>query len=91
MIEDPYSITSQIANVRRYSNMTFDKFIKFATVFYDKTQKGYHPSITRQICDPYGWALLCNDYQDEEFPLNMEASCKDIFEKNARVMGVQVI
>lgn len=22
MIEDPYSITSQIANVRRYSNMT---------------------------------------------------------------------
>lgn len=87
MIEDPYSITSQIANVRRYSNMTFDKFIKFATVFYDKTQKGYHPSITRQICDPYGWALLCNDYQDEDFPLNMEASCKDIFEKKCEGDG----
>ncbi len=79
MLNDNYSIRSQIAKTRSYNETNLGEFLKTFHTFYSKVQKGKAPVFHREMVDPYGWSLLCNDYDNIRHYDN-GCTCKEVFE-----------
>lgn len=79
MLHDHYKIRGDMRRGRQTPSISFDKFINGFISFFNQIQMGKNPSLLHKYCDPYGFALLCSDYNIKG--VNINASCKDNFEQ----------
>ena len=63
MLNDTYQIRSDFRQGRRAVSISVDKFLDGFINFYHNLEKNKNPNLPHEICDPYGFALLCSDYQ----------------------------
>lgn len=80
MLNDDYQIKSSISKTRKARPQNIRTFLEFFNSFYNKIRIHQKPNFYREMCDPYGFALMCEDYKDESIYYDMDLSCKDIFE-----------
>ena len=69
MLSDNYTIKSTIAPKRKGVNQNIRTFLEFFNAFYNKLRIREFPNFFHDMCDPYGFALMCEDYKSK--PLNM--------------------
>ena len=83
MIDDNYYLKSAISKQRGGVDQNIRTFMELFNAFYNKIRIGKHPNFFHEMADPYGFALLCEDYRDESILYDMDLSCKEIFEGKA--------
>ena len=83
MLQDNYILRSSIAKPRQASEQNIRVFLEAFNNFYNALRIKEKPSFYRELCDPYGMALLCEDYKSNETIYDMNLSCRDIFENKA--------
>lgn len=77
MLNDTYQIRSDFRQGRRAVSISVDKFLDGFINFYHNLEKNKNPDLLHEICDPYGFALLCSDYQIQNFEPKL--TCKENF------------
>ena len=65
MIEDGYKISSNFRPSKGAVNCKVKRFFTEFEEFYIKVLANDNPDLPHTICDPYGFALLCEDYKDK--------------------------
>lgn len=83
MLQDNYILRSAISKTRSASEQNIRTFLEAFNNFYNALRIREKPSFYRELCDPYGIALLCKDYKNENIVYDMDLSCKDIFNNKA--------
>ena len=83
MLKDNYILRSSINRERQGIHQNIRTFLEFFNAFYDRVRQGKYPNIFREMCDPYGFALMCKDYHNPNLKYDMDMTCKDIFEGKA--------
>lgn len=83
MLNDKYLLKSTISAPRKGVQQNVKTFLDLFNVFYDKIRQGGHPSLYHDMCDPYGFALLCKDYKSSDRKYDMNMTCEDIFNEKA--------
>ena len=83
MLNDDYVLKSTIFKKREGVNQNIRTFLDFFNAFYNKIRMGQHPNFYHDMCDPYGFALMCEDYKDETMKYDMDMTCKQIFDCEA--------
>lgn len=83
MAEDRYSISSNFRPKKSASQCNVKDFFEMFEDFYTKVLMRKTPDLNHKMCDPYGFALLCEDYKPES---NIKAhygdiSCYEAFSK----------
>lgn len=79
MLNDDYLLRSTIHKSREGVNQNIGTFLSFFNTFYDSIRQGKHPDFYHDMCDPYGFALMCQDYKSNiKYDINM--TCQEIFE-----------
>lgn len=84
MLNDNYTLRSSIIKNRSASYQNIRTFLEAFNNFYNLLRIREKPSFYRELCDPYGFALLCEDYKNDNILYDMDLSCKDIFEQKAK-------
>ena len=82
MADDEFSILSNFRPSKGASQCTVKEFFEKFEDFYRKVLMRKTPDLPHTICDPYGFALLCEDYQpvyDEVNNEDEEVTCCDAF------------
>lgn len=82
MADDEFSILSNFRPSKGASQCTVKEFFEKFEDFYTKVLMRKAPDLPHTICDPYGFALLCEDYQpvyDEINNEDEELICRDAF------------
>lgn len=85
MLNDNYYIKSSIHKNRSGVRQNIRTFLQFFNDFYDKLRVDKHPNFYHEMSDPYGFALLCQDYADKNIKYDMDLTCEEIFNKEATV------
>lgn len=80
MIKDDFSITSKWQKNRTATNTNINIFLEKFNDFYLKVRARDKPNFIHQLRDPYGWALLCEDYENNNLIYDKFYTCKEIFE-----------
>lgn len=80
MLKDNYILKGSLTKERKGVNQNIRTFLDFFNAFYDKIRQGKYPSLFHEMCDPYGFALLCKDYKNPQLKYDMDCTCKEIFE-----------
>lgn len=83
MLKDEYLLKSSINKDRKGVNQNIRTFLEFFNAFYDRVRQNKHPSFHHDMCDPYGFALMCKDYESIDVKYDMDLTCKEIFEGKA--------
>ena len=83
MLNDKYLLKSTISAPRKGVQQNIKTFLDLFNVFYDKIRQGGHPSLYHDMCDPYGFALLCKDYKSSDRKYDMNMTCEDVFNEKA--------
>ena len=83
MLNDNYSIKSTIQRPKRSVNQNIRTFLEFFNNFYNRYRLREFPSFFYEMKDPYGLALLCEDYKSESIKYDMDLTCKQIFNGEA--------
>lgn len=63
MIEDHYTISSNFRPKKGAANCNVKEFFEEFDKFYEKVRMRKTPDLPHKICDPYGFAMLCEDYE----------------------------
>lgn len=82
MLLDPYRISSNFRPQKRASNCKLDTFFPKFHEFYQKLRAGMNPDLPHEICDPYGFYILCEDIKSEQNKFineTNETTCKKIY------------
>lgn len=83
MLKDNYILKSSITKEKKGLNQNVRTFLNFFNAFYDKIRQGRYPSFHREMCDPYGFALMCKDYNNPNLKYDMNLTCREIFDGKA--------
>lgn len=83
MILDKYRLKSNIGKERAGTNQNIRNFLSAFTIFYNGIRMHRKPNFVYELKDPYGFALLCEDYSNKTIKYDMNKTCRDIFEGNA--------
>lgn len=81
MLRDKYRLNSSISKERNGVNQNIRTFLSFFNSFYDGIRTKKKPNFYHDMCDPYGFALMCEDYKSLNPIYDMDLTCKEIFEK----------
>lgn len=84
MLNDKYYLKSHISKTRAGSNQNIGTFLSFFNAFYNGLRMKKKPNFYREMCDPYGFALLCQDYKNDDIIYDRDLTCKEIFENQAK-------
>lgn len=81
MIKDSYSISSNFRPKKSASHCNVKEFFEMFEDFYTKVLMRKVPDLDHRMCDPYGFALLCKDYEPifDSIEYNENPSCKEAF------------
>ena len=84
MISDGYKLKSNIGRERKGINQNIRNFLDAFTIFYNGIRMHKKPSFVYELKDPYGFALLCEDYSNQTMNIkyDINKTCRDIFEGN---------
>ena len=85
MINDNYNIRSTFSKRRTGRSQNIRDFLSFFNAFYNNLRIKRKPNFYRELCDPYGFALMCEDYKDETILYDMDLNCQEIFEGKGTV------
>lgn len=91
MLNDKYHLKSTFSKSRSGRNQNIRVFLEFFNNFYNGIRVRKKPSFYRDMCDPYGFALMCKDYKNDELMYDMDLSCKEIFEGKATEDHIDMI
>lgn len=80
MLKDNYTLKSFIGKERGGINQNIRTFLVFFNAFYNNVRLNKYPSIYEEMRDPYGFALLCKDYKNDDIKYDMNLTCKEIFD-----------
>ena len=83
MLNDNYILRSAITKTKSASYQNIRTFLEAFNNFYNNLRIREKPSFYRELCDPYGFALMCEDYKDDNILYDMNLTCQDIFERKA--------
>ena len=64
MLHDNYILRSNITKPREASYQNIRTFLEAFNNFYNSLRIKEKPSFYRELCDPYGFALMCEDYKN---------------------------
>lgn len=81
MLSDPYITSSNFRPKKKAYECNVKEFYENFEKYYVKVRAAKIPDLPHTICDPYGFALLCKDYDiniDNQIEDNI--SCKESFE-----------
>lgn len=78
MLNDPYTIRSAWQREKRAANSNINTFLKDFNQFYNNIRLRKHPSLSTYLRDPYGWAMLCKDY-DMDLTYDRNCTCSDVW------------
>ena len=84
MKEDHYNISSNFRPNKSASQCNVKEFFEMFEDFYTKVLMKKTPDLPHKMCDPYGFALLCNHYNFSD-DFDLDASCHDNFKKNKAI------
>ena len=80
MLEDNFIIGSEAAsNARKANSTNVNKFFKAFHKFYYEVKMGKNPNFVRNLCDPFGFALLCKDYPFDVY-IDKSKNCRAIYD-----------
>lgn len=80
MAEDRYSISSNFRPKKTATQCNVKEFFEMFEDFYTKVLMRKTPDLDHKMCDPYGFALLCQDYEPLYDQIkNNNPSCQDAF------------
>lgn len=81
MIKDHYSISSNFRPKKKASQCNVKEFFEMFEDYYTKVLMRKTPDLPHKMCDPYGFALLCEDYKPimGRTKHNENSSCHDSF------------
>lgn len=80
MLQDNYRISSVFRPPKQGVSCDVKTFYEGFEKFYIQIRSKKNPDLPHTICDPYGFALLCEDYKQEQHFVDEEMSCKESFE-----------
>ena len=80
MIEDKYQLRSSITRGRRGTNQNIGVFLKFFNNFYNNLLMHNRPNFFQEMRDPYGFALMCEDYENKDLKYDVHATCHEVFD-----------
>lgn len=86
MLSDSFRLGSKISPEKHYSDVNVDDFFREFHRFYTDVRLKKNPSFPRGICDPYGFWLLCEDF-DGDVVLDGGCSCREVVEGEGVVGG----
>lgn len=89
MLYDKYQIRSTWQRGRRSANTNIYVFLEKFNHFYDRVRMREKPSMDTNLRDPYGWALLCNDYENK-FIYDKNCTCKEIWENKGQEYNISL-
>lgn len=81
MILDPYRISSNFRPQKRAASCDIDLFFEKFHEFYTKVRAGENPDLPHEICDPYGFFIICEDSKNFDLSNSNTSgdTCKDKF------------
>ena len=79
MLQDSYSIKSSIFKNRKKTDQNIRTFLTAFNKFYNDLRIRKKPNFVRELCDPYGFALMCEDYKDKNIVYDRDLKCSEIF------------
>lgn len=89
MLHDSYQIRSTWQRGRRSASTNINIFLEHFNRFYDRVRMRDKPSMDTNLRDPYGWALLCNDYENKVI-YDTHFTCKEIFEGKGQEYNISL-
>lgn len=84
MLTDKYRIRSSINPSRKGTNQNIISFLSFFNSFYNGIRMHRKPNFYHDMTDPYGFALMCEDYKEKDVKYDSSMSCREIFEGKAQ-------
>lgn len=79
MLNDNYHLKSSISKDRSGTNQNIQVFLEYFNSFYNNIRMRRKPNFYQEMRDPYGFALMCEDYKNNDIKYDSALSCKDIF------------
>ena len=81
MLSDPYITSSNFRPQKKASECKIKDFYEKFEKYYIDVRAGKNPDLPHVICDPYGFALLCKDYEESPSSEKIENDifCKESF------------
>lgn len=80
MLNDNYKISSNFRPSKKSIDVNVKDFFELFEDYYTKVLSRHIPDFPYQLRDPYGFALLCEDYQTlQEVESDKEVSCREAF------------
>lgn len=90
MLNDNYNLKSTITPNRKGTNQNIRTFLQLFNAFYNKIRLREFPNFYHEMCDPYGFALLCKDYNSKTIVYDMDLTCQQIFNGEATEEHIDV-
>lgn len=90
MLKDNIRIKSSVNISRRGSPQNIRNFLISFNSFYNNLRIKQKPSFYREMCDPYGFALICEDYSNQTIKYDMNMSCQEIFEGSGKEDNIDI-
>lgn len=81
MLSDPYVMSSNFRPQKKAAKCKVKSFYEKFEKYYIDVRAGKNPDLPHVICDPYGFALLCKDYNDNisNEKIEEDIECKKSF------------
>lgn len=79
MLHDGYEIRSAWQKGRRSADTNINIFLEHFNKFYDRVRMRDKPNMDTNLRDPYGWALMCEDYENK-FIYDAQCTCKEVWD-----------
>lgn len=89
MLHDNYQIRSVWQKGRTSANTNISIFLEHFNNFYTKVRMREKPSMNPNLRDPYGWALLCNDYENK-FIYDKHYTCQEIWDEKGKEYNISL-
>lgn len=90
MLNDKYHLKSTISQRRHGLNQNSYVFYNFFNSFYDNIRIRRKPNFYPDMRDPYGFALMYEDYQNLNFTFDRDLTCKEIFEGQGEASNISL-
>lgn len=84
MLNDKYYLKSNISKNRAGRDQNIGTFLSFFNAFYNGLRMKKNPSFYREMCDPYGFALMCKDYSSTNTIYDRDLTCRAVFENEGK-------
>lgn len=88
MLNDSYHLKSTITKDRSGTKQNIQVFLEYFNSFYDGIRMRTKPNFYQEMRDPYGFALLCEDYKDNTINYDDSLCCQDVFENKGNENNV---